>query len=155
LVEINPAMVVNFRIFRTTVREGLLRERLMATLSGFFGALAAVLAMIGLYGVISYMVIRRTNEIGIRMALGAKPRGILTMVLREAASLLGIGLAIGTVLAALGAMLARGLLFGLRPSDPMTMFMAIAMLAVVAMVASYLPARRAANVNPITALRDE
>jgi ABC-type antimicrobial peptide transport system permease subunit len=111
--------------------------------------------MIGLYGVISYMVIRRTNEIGIRMALGAKPRAILSMVLREAVSLLSIGLVIGTVLAVLGAMSARGLLFGLRPSDPMTMFMAIAMLAAVAMVASYLPARRAARVNPITALRDE
>jgi predicted permease len=155
LAEINPAMVVNFRVFKTTVREGLLRERLMAALSGFFGALAAVLAMIGLYGVISYMVIRRTNEIGVRMALGARPRGILTMVLREAASLLGAGLAIGTVLAVLGAMVARGLLFGLRPSDPKTVLMAITMLAVVAMVASYFPARWAASVNPIAALRDE
>jgi predicted permease len=155
LSEISPAMVINFRIFKTTVREGLLRERLMATLSGFFGALACVLAIIGLYGVMSYMVIRRTNEIGIRMALGAKPRGILTMVLREAASLLSIGLAIGTVLAILGAMVARGLLFGLRPSDPKIVFMAIAMLAVVAMVASYFPARWAASVNPIAALRDE
>jgi predicted permease len=155
LAEINPAMVVKFRVFKTTVREGLLRERLMATLSGFFGALAAVLAMIGLYGVISYMVIRRTNEIGVRMALGARPRGILTMVLREAASLLGIGLAIGTVLAVLGAMVARGLLFGLRPSDPKTVLMAITMLAVVAMAASYFPARWAASVNPIAALRDE
>jgi predicted permease len=155
LTEVNPAMVVNFRVFKTTVREGLLRERLMAALSGFFGALAAVLAMIGLYGVISYMVIRRTNEIGVRMALGARPRGILTMVLREAASLLGAGLAIGTVLAVLGAMVARGLLFGLRPSDPKTVLMAITMLAVVAMVASYFPARWAASVNPIAALRDE
>jgi predicted permease len=155
MAEVNPAMVIEFRVFKTTVREGLLRERLMATLSGFFGAIAAVLAMIGLYGVISYMVIRRTNEIGIRMALGAKPRAILVMILREAASLLGIGVAIGTVLAVLGAMSGRSLLFGLRPSDPMTMLMAIAMLTVVAMVASYLPARRAANVNPIAALRDE
>jgi predicted permease len=155
LAEINPAMVVNFRVFKTTVREGLLRERLMATLSGFFGALACVLAIIGLYGVLSYMVVRRTNEIGVRMALGAKPLAILTMVLREAASLLGIGLAIGTVLAVLGAMLARGLLFGLHPSDPKVVFMAITMLAVVAMVASYFPARWAASVNPIAALRDE
>ena len=155
LAEINPAMVVKSRVFKTTVREGLLRERLMATLSGFFGALAAVLAMIGLYGVISYMVIQRTNEIGVRMALGARPQEILTMVLREAASLLGIGLAVGTVLAVLGAMVTRSLLFGLRPSDPKTVFMAITMLAVVAMVASYFPARWASSVNPITALRDE
>ena len=155
LAEINPAMVVKFRVFKTTVREGVLRERLMATLSGFFGALAAVLAMIGLYGVISYMVIRRTNEIGVRMALGARPQGILTMVLGEAASLLGIGLVIGTILAIVGAMVARSLLFGLRPSDPKTVLMAIAMLAIVAMVASYFPARWAASVNPITALRDE
>jgi len=155
LAETNPAMVVNFRVFKTTVREGLLRERLMATLSGFFGALACVLAIIGLYGVLSYMIVQRTNEIGVRMALGAKPRGILTMVLREAASLLGIGLAIGTVLAVFGALLARGLLFGLHPGDPKVMFMAITILAVVAMAASYLPARWAASVNPIAALRDE
>jgi ABC-type antimicrobial peptide transport system permease subunit len=155
MAEINPAMVIDFRVFKTTVREGLLRERLMATLSGFFGALATVLAMVGLYGVISYMVIRRTNEIGIRMALGAKPNAILVMILREAASLLSIGVAIGTVLALLGAMSGRSLLFGLRPTDPMTVLVAIAMLAAVAMVASYLPARRAANVNPIAALRDE
>jgi predicted permease len=155
LAEINPAMVVTFRVFKTTVREGLLRERLMATLSGFFGALACVLAIIGLYGVLSYMVIRRTNEIGVRMALGANPRGILTMVLREAASLLGIGLAIGTVLAVFGAMVARSLLFGLHPNDPKIVFMAITMMAVVAMAASYFPARWAASVNPIAALRDE
>jgi predicted permease len=155
LAEINPAMVVNFRVFKTTVREGLLRERLMATLSGFFGVLAAALAMIGLYGVISYMVIRRTNEIGVRMALGARPREILIMVLREAASLLGVGLAIGAVLSVLGAMVARGLLFGLRPTDPKTVLMAITTLAVVAMIASYFPARWAASVNPIAALRDE
>jgi len=77
------------------------------------------------------------------------------MVLREAASLLGIGLAIGTVLAVFGALLARGLLFGLHPSDPKVVFMAITMLAVVAMVASYFPARWAASVNPMAALRDE
>jgi ABC-type antimicrobial peptide transport system permease subunit len=148
-------MAVNFRVFKTTVREGLLRERLMATLSGFFGGLACVLAIIGLYGVLSYMVIRRTNEIGVRMALGAKPLAILTMVMREAASLLGIGLALGTVLAVLGAMGARSLLFGLRPTDPKVVLMAVTMLALVAMAASYFPARWAAKVNPIAALRDE
>ena len=139
LADIDPAMAVNFRVFKTTVQEGLLRERLMATLSGFFEQLAAVLAMIRLYGVVSYMVIRRRNEIGVRMALGATTRKILTMVLCEVALLMGIGLAIGTVLAALGAMSTRRLLFGLRPNDPVTLFMAIAMLGVVAMFAGYLP----------------
>ena len=148
-------MAVDFRVFKTTVQEGLLRERLMATLSGFFGLLAAVLAMIGLYGVVSYMVIRRRNEIGVRMALRATPRKILTLVLREAALLMGIGLAIGTVLAVLGAMSTRRLLFGLGPNDPVTLFMAIAMLGVVAMFASYLPALRATRVDPMAALRDE
>jgi len=89
------------------------------------------------------------------MALGARPREILTMVMREAGSLLGIGLAIGTVLAVIGATVARSLLFGLRPSDPKTVFMAIAMLAVVALAASYFPARWAASIDPIAALRDE
>ena len=89
------------------------------------------------------------------MALGATPRKILTMVLREAALLMGIGPAIGTVLAALAAMSTRRLLFGLGPNDPVTLFMAIAMPGVVAMFASYLPAMRATRVDPMTALRDE
>ncbi len=92
-------MVLNFTVFKTQIRESLLREQLMAMLSGFFGALAIILAMVGLYGVISYMVVQRRNEIGVRMALGASRRDILTMILREAAILLGIGLAVGTLLA--------------------------------------------------------
>jgi putative ABC transport system permease protein len=155
VAEVNPAMAIIFRVFETSVRETLLRERLMAMLSGFFGFLAAVLAMVGLYGVISYMVIRRTNEIGVRMALGAGRSRIVKMIMRESAVLLGIGVAIGAVLALVAGTTARALLFGLRPSDPATITLAVAALAVVAMLASFLPARRAAALDPMQALRDE
>lgn len=153
--DINPSIVMNFTIFNTIVAEGLLRERLMATLSGFFGFLAAILAMVGLYGVISYMVTRRRNEIGIRMALGADKQSILSMIMREAAGLLGIGLVIGTILTLIAGTTARALLFGTKPTDPVTLALAIAGLAVVAAAASLIPARRAARLDPMIALREE
>ena len=153
--DINPAMVLNFSVLKTQIREGLLRERLMATLSGFFGILATILAMVGLYGVISYMVIRRRNEIGVRMALGASRSHILLMVLREAATLLGIGLAVGTGLALVAGTAASSMLYGLQSRDPSTLGAAIAGMAVVALVASLLPAQRAATVHPMAALREE
>ena len=151
----NPAIVVEFHVFETSLREGLLRERLMATLSGYFGFLAAVLAMVGLYGVISYMVVRRRNEIGVRMAMGATRRDIVAMILREAGALLGAGLAIGVVLSVAAAHSARSLLFGLRPGDPVTLAIAVAGLSAVAAAASLLPARRAAGLDPMAALREE
>jgi predicted permease len=153
--EMSPQIVLNFRVLKTTLQEGLLRERLMATLSGFFGALAAILAMIGLYGVMSFMVVRRRNEIGVRMALGANRRDILGMVIREAASLVGIGLVAGTLLAVAAATTARSLLFGLQPSDPLTFALAAAGLTIVALSSSLLPARRAASIDPVQALREE
>jgi predicted permease len=153
--EMNSGNVLRFRIFRSLVRESLLRERLMASLSGFFGLLAAILAMTGLYGVISYMVERRRNEIGIRIALGANERSILSMILREAATLLGIGLVIGIVLSLLAGAAAKALLFGLQPGDPTTLLIAAAALGVVAVAASFFPAWRAANLNPMLALREE
>jgi predicted permease len=155
LGEVNPEMAYFFSFFKTRIRDGLLRERLMATLSGFFGALAALLAATGLYGVISYMVARRTNEIGIRMALGADRRDVVKMILREGGWLLVFGVAGGSVLALTAATTARSMLFGLQPYDPATLGMAIALLAVVTLAASYLPARRAAKLDPMTALRDE
>lgn len=155
LAEANPAIILRLRVFQTIIREGMLRERLMATLSGFFGFLAAILAMIGLYGVISYMVIRRRNEIGVRIALGASARNILSLIMREAATLLAIGLAIGTVLALLAAKAASALLFGLKPSDLFTMVAAVTGLAAVALAASFLPARRAAALDPMRALRED
>lgn len=153
--DVNPAMVLNFTVFKTQIRDGLLREQLMATLSGFFGALATILAMVGLYGVISYMVDRRRNEIGVRMALGAKRSDILLMVLREAAILLGIGLAAGTGLALAAGTAASSMLYGLKARDPLTLAAAIGGMAVVALAASLLPAQRAATVDPMTALREE
>jgi putative ABC transport system permease protein len=153
--EINPAVGYEFHIFRDEVRDTLRREHLMATLSGFFGVLAALLATIGLYGVMSYMVARRKNEIGIRLALGAPRRDVIGMVLREAALLLGIGLAAGTVLAFAAAQAAQALLFGLKPRDPLTFAFSIGLLALVAVAASWLPAIRAANLDPVSALREE
>ncbi|HEV1287585.1 MAG TPA: ABC transporter permease [Bryobacteraceae bacterium] len=155
IVEISPDIDIEFRPLKTQILNGLLRERLMATLSGFFGALAAILAVIGLYGVISYMVARRTNEIGIRMALGAEGGGIVRLILREALLLLGIGLVVGVALALAAARTASSMLFGLKPYDPATLAFAVAALALVAIVASYIPARRAAGVDPMVALREE
>jgi predicted permease len=153
--EAGPAIIVDFRGFDAVIREGLLRERLMATLSGFFGALAALIAAVGLYGVMSYLVARRTNEIGIRMALGANRGNIVSLVLREAATLLLVGLAAGAVLAVAAGYAAGSLLFGLRPTDAGILGLAAALLAAVAIAASYLPAWRAARLDPMTALREE
>ena len=155
LAEVNPGIVVDFQVFKTQIRDTLLQDRLMSTLSGFFGLLAALLATIGLYCVVSYMVSRRTNEIGIRMALGADRGDILGLVLGEASTLVGIGVVAGSVLAIAVARTARAMLFGLQPSDPVTLLMAVAGLATVAAAASYLPARRAARLDPMVALRDE
>jgi putative ABC transport system permease protein len=151
----NAGISLQFQIFKTQIRESLLRERLMATLSGFFGFLAAILATVGLYGVISYMVARRRNEIGIRIALGANRSNIMNLVVKEAGLLLVAGLVIGTALAIVTAQTASALLYGLRPTDPASIAFAIALLTAVALVASFLPAIRASRVEPILALREE
>ena len=127
----------------------------MAALSGFFGVLATALAAVGLYGVISYIVIRRRSEIGIRAALGANRGQILSMVMWEAGLLLLIGVAIGTTLSLAAGRAASSLLFGLKPYDPVTLATAIALLGVIGAVASFLPAQRAAKTDPMTALRYE
>ena len=151
----NSSISMQFLVFTAQVRESLVRERLMATLSGFFGFLAVALATVGLYGVISYMVERRRNEIGIRIALGANRANVLNLILREAGALLAVGLAIGIGLALAVGRAASSMLFGLRPSDPATIGASVAGLAVVAIAASLLPALRAARVEPMVALREE
>ncbi len=145
----------DFAGLQDQIRQSLLAERLLATLSGFFGALAVVLAMIGLYGVMSYTVAERTSEIGIRMALGARRADVTAMILRKAAALLVAGLAVGAGLSLAAASAASALLFGLKPRDPVTLAMAAAVLAAVALGASYVPARRAAALDPIASLREE
>jgi predicted permease len=155
VVQVNSSIVVQFDTMRNQVHESLTRERLMATLSGFFGALAGLIATIGLYGVMSYMVARRRNEIGIRMALGADRRDVVRMVMREAGILLAAGVVVGAVLAVVAARAASSLLFGLKPSDPSTFVLAAVALAAVAMLASYLPALRASRLEPTEALREE
>jgi predicted permease len=155
MAEINPAIGLDFETMDAIIRQALTPERLMATLSGLFGGLAALIATIGLYGVISYMVARRKGEIGIRMALGASHRQVIGLVMRESAALLTVGVAAGAVLAVVTARAARTLLFGLQPGDPVTLVGAIALLAAVGAAASYLPALRAARVSPTVALREE
>jgi putative ABC transport system permease protein len=152
---VSPDIVIYFSVFKTMIRDNLADDRLMAMLSGFFAALAMLLAMIGLYGVMSYMVVRRRSEIGIRMALGANSGDVSNMILREAGVLLAVGLGIGTGLALAAATAAGALLFGLKPNDPATLGTAVAALATAALGASYLPARRAARLDPVEALREE
>src|SRR5436190_4599496 len=142
-------------VLRTQVREGLARERLMAWLSGFFGVLAAVLVMVGLYGLISYITLTRRNELGIRLALGAPKANILWLVLGQGLRLAGVGVAIGLLGALALTRFLRGLLFGIDPTDPATLIAISFLLIAVASLACWLPARRAARVDPMEALRYE
>jgi predicted permease len=151
----HPDVIVELSDFQKDIRDGLTPERLMAMLSGFFGLLAALLAMVGLYGVISFLVARRRNEIGIRLALGAERGQVVAMVMREAGRLLLIGVLTGAALSLVAGRGARSLLFGLKPYDPLTLVAAALLLALIAAAASYVPARRASKLDPMVALRDE
>jgi ABC-type antimicrobial peptide transport system permease subunit len=153
--DMNPGIDLEFKVFKTQIHNSLLQDELMATLSGFFGFLAALLAAIGLYGVISYMVVQRTREIGIRMAIGADRVAVVRMILREAGMLTTAGLVVGTGLAFGAVQAAKSLLYGLKPRDPSTLVMAIATLSAVAALASFLPAYRASKLDPLEALRYE
>jgi putative ABC transport system permease protein len=155
LAQVNPDIMLNFRTLSTQVEETLTRERLLATLSGFFGGLALLLATIGLYGVMSYNVARRRGEIGIRMALGAQQARVLRMVLKEVALLIVIGLTVGLGAALATTRFVASFLYGVKPNDPWTLFLAAAVLALTAALAGFLPARRASNLDPMAALREE
>ncbi len=155
LNEINPAITVSFQGFKPMIEATILRERLMATLSGFFGLLALLLACIGLYGILSYGVASRTNEIGIRMALGAQRRAVFWLILREALWLVIAGVAVGLPMIFAVTRLASTLLFGLTPTDPVSLLFAALLMLAVAMVAGFLPSRRATRVDPMVALRCE
>jgi ABC-type antimicrobial peptide transport system permease subunit len=155
LAQVNPDIMLDFRTLATQVDETLTRERLLATLSGFFGGLALLLATIGLYGVMSYNVARRRGEIGIRMALGAEQARVLRMVLREVALLIAIGLTIGLFATLATTRFVESFLYGIKSNDPLTLSLAAGVLALVAALAGYLPARRASRLDPMAALREE
>jgi len=123
-------------------------------LSGF-GILALVLSAVGLYGVLSYVVSLRTRELAIRAALGAAPKEVMSLVLKQGMALVIVGLAIGSVLSLLVARFLKSQLLGVEPSDPLTIITVVLLLIVVALVASFLPARRAMKVDPLVALRHE
>ncbi|HVS81351.1 MAG TPA: ABC transporter permease [Pyrinomonadaceae bacterium] len=147
--------VLNLTSLRTQTDESLRQERLLAQLVSFFGLLGLVLSCVGLYGIMAHAVLRRTNEIGIRMALGAERRDIIWMVLKESLLLVGAGLVIGVPAAWGAAHLISSQLFGLNPSDPATLSMAVVLLTLVAALAGYIPARKASRVDPLVALRYE
>jgi predicted permease len=147
--------VYNLRTLARQIERSLLTERIVATLSSAFGALATLLAVIGLYGLMAYTASRRTREIGLRMALGAVSGDVVWLVMREVIALVGIGVTLGVAAAwGLGRLIGSQL-YGVSPNDPMTMSAAACGLTVIALVAGYVPAFRASRVNPVTALRYE
>ena len=143
------------RTLITQIDDALVQERLIAALSGFFGSLAIVLASIGLYGVMAHTARRRTAEIGIRMALGARVADVVWMVARETLLMVLAGITIGLPATMALTHFVSKLLFGLPPNDPPTLIAATALLAIAAILAGYLPARRVAHVDPMIALRYE
>ena len=152
---VNPAIALQLTTLSQQVESSLTRERLLARLSGFFGALALLLATVGLYGTLSYSVARRRNEIGIRIALGAARGRVVRLVLGEVTRIVALGIALGAVAALTATRWVESFLYGLTPSDPTTIIGAVVVLATVALAAGALPAWRAARVDPISALRED
>jgi predicted permease len=156
LANINPNLtMIDLHSLDYQVADNFTQERLVARLTMLFGLLALVLASVGLYGITSYQVARRTSEIGLRMALGANRGDVVRMVIRGAVSQAGLGLLIGVPVALVGAHSMADQLYGVRTYDPLSLATAIAVLSISAVVAGFLPARRAARIEPMTALRME
>jgi putative ABC transport system permease protein len=154
IAAVNPRVSLTFLPMNDQISGLVVRERIVALLAGFFGGLALLLAAIGLYGVTSYSVSRRRTEIGIRMALGADAATVVRLVLRRTAWLVGLGVLIGAGLSLWASTFVASLLYGLQPRDPITLVAAAAILAVVGAFAAWLPARRAAHIDPIEVLRE-
>ena len=154
LTGVNKDLAITFRRLSEQVDASLLQERIVAMLAGFFGALALLLAGLGLYGVTSYAVNRRRSEIGIRMALGASPGGVIRMVLRRVAWLVGAGVIVGAGLSVWASRFVATLLYGLQPRDPATLVLAALVLSSIGAMAGWIPARRAARIDPARVLRD-
>jgi ABC-type antimicrobial peptide transport system permease subunit len=147
--------MIDIRTQREQINANMQMERAFAALTTGFGLLALALACVGIYGVMAYSVANRTNEIGIRLALGAQPRAVLTMILRESTwvSVTGVAAGVGGVI--LLARLVKSMMYGLQPTDPLTLISGATLLIAVGLAASWLPARRAAKVEPMVALRHE
>ena len=155
LANLDPRIGVTYSVLAETIDQTLVRERLLAALSIGFGGLAALLTIVGLYGLVAYTVTQRTNEIGVRMALGATSADIARLMVNETGVLMAIGLAAGIALALAAAPAAASLLFGVAPTDPATLALSIAALALIAVAATAIPARRATRIAPVVALRAE
>jgi ABC-type antimicrobial peptide transport system permease subunit len=147
--------ISNMTTLEEQVGRSITNQRLVAQLSTFFGLLAVFLSCIGICGLMSYVVTRRTNEIGIRMALGAERSHVRWLVMREILLLVAVGIAIGVPAALAGNRLISIMLFGVRPADPPSLLAAVVTLHAVGAIAGYLPARRASLVDPMVALRCE
>jgi putative ABC transport system permease protein len=155
VASVNPAISLEFHTLAQQVSDSMVQERLLAWLSAFFGSLALLLALIGLYGTVSYLVAQRQREFGIRMALGAEPGSILRLIMRDVFSVVATGLLAGIAMSLAATRLLQQLLFGLGARDLVTMVTAVAALSIVAVIAGYVPARRATKVDPMVALRYE
>ncbi|HEX7283168.1 MAG TPA: ABC transporter permease, partial [Vicinamibacterales bacterium] len=152
---VNKEIAVDFRTLDEDLGAAVLQERLIASLSAFFGGLALLLAALGLYGVMSYSVSRRRNEIGVRMALGAEPSRVVSLVLRHVAMITVVGLVVGAAAAVGTGRFINSLLFNLAATDRTMIVVTAITLAAAAALAGYLPARRAARIDPMSALREE
>lgn len=155
MAALDPGLLVDFRVLDASIEESVLRERLMANLSGGFGLLAVLLSVLGLYGVMSYMVARRRSEIGVRLALGAGTGNILGLILREAGVLVVTGLALGVAGSFAVSRYAESLLFGLKTNDPASLVLGDALLVITGLTAALLPALRAARLHPADVLQGE
>jgi ABC-type antimicrobial peptide transport system permease subunit len=153
IVREDPSAVLSIRTLEDQVDASLTQERIVATLAGFFGVLGLLLAALGLYGVTSYAVMSRRAEIGIRMALGATADGVVRMVLRRTAWMVGSGIALGAALAAWAVTFTQSLLYGVEPRDPLTFAGAALVLLAVAVLAAWIPAHRASRIDPVQVLR--
>lgn len=147
--------VSNIGTIQQRLQQSLVRERLVSMLATFFAGLAVTLACIGLYGIMAYGVVCRTREIGIRIAIGARQKSVIWMVVRDTLVLVLAGAALGAIVSFVAARYVTHQLFGMSPGDPLATAIAILLLLVVAMASGYLPARRASRINPVVALRYE